>query len=486
MSSTATDTLLDGNRDIPLHRLPNELLAEIFRAGHRQFGSSEWMRKVAIFLATITSVCRLWRRIALNDPLLWCTIYYSDVYDSSERRNHLLRKSQNRIHTYLLRAKSSDLSIHLNFLGGHVERIRDIIFPHLSHCFSLNLTFFSSSQALAWFPLPMGLHRLIKLSCKVGAYSWRKAIQPPVMFSGTDHTYKLQELMLRTDGMPIHQTLLGGISAGSLIEFRVGQGSLDWDDVMTFLCQCRSLRMLKLGIRPPPHATIPSFVLPNLICLQVTSLEFPNAIHTPKLQSLVLLGGMGKDDPLSHTPLPFWPNLHTLRFLHVDPSRSDFIALLCAHPTVKVLMIGLQNTYDEFLGDFRQLLLDSSPRILPNKTNGPCVVVPSAGVGIAREGKGEAKEEKRHRKQAEKEDERNQAETEDSPNTFLPSLRLLTLFGLSWRWRDDSSKFMASAVKRRPCLRFERDGEIYDGAEVDEAEMEIIDEFPVDGDTWSK
>ena len=88
--------------------------------------------------------------------------------------------------------------------------------------------------------------------------------------------------------------------------------------------------------------------------------------------------------------------------------------------------------------------------------------------------------------QAGKEDERNQVEIEDCPNTFLPSLRLLTLFDSRFRWWDDLHEVMASVMKRRPYLRFDVDGETYDdGAKVDEAEMEIIDEFPVDGDTWS-
>jgi hypothetical protein len=74
-------------------------------------------------------------------------------------------------------------------------------------------------------------------------------------------------------------------------------------------------------------------------------------------------------------PLQSWPELHTLRFLSVDATRLDFLALLLrANPNIKVLTVGLCDTDHGSLGDFGKLMLQDGPG---SETNEP---VPPAGV----------------------------------------------------------------------------------------------------------
>jgi hypothetical protein len=484
MPSAAIGALLTGNDGAPVYKLPKEALVEIFRLSCRRYDAPD--RGMMSYLSTISSVCQIWRYVALHEPSLWTTIIYNDHYDFgkiSKASNDLPQKIKNRICSYLSRSQYYGLSIHIEF-GTHgygLAHIKNIIFPHLSRCHTLNLKFDSDDQALELLPLPTGMHRLIKLSCWVSRRrQWREA-RTLVLFSGTGHDCKLRDLTLRMTKMPIHETVLQRVIGGTLVELRLGGDSSGWNDIMAFLRQCHSLRKLKLAVRPPPEAQVTPFTLPNLICLQATNLEFPMAVHAPKLRSLMLFEGLQEDDSPVEPPLPSWRNLHTLRLMSVDPSRPDFIALLRANPTIKVLTIGLCDTDHCSLGGFGQLLLQDGPRIFPDKTNEPKVMAPSPE-NNGKKIKLTKSERKRKRRAEHEEYERKRAETEDSYKSFLPSLRLFQLSDSGGM--DISPEYAANVLKRRPHLRFDGDGEVWDGTKVDAAQMGLIDEYPVAGDTW--
>src|SRR6266849_8149793 len=121
-----------------------------------------------------------------------------------------------------------------------LERVKTIIFPCLTHCHKLEVTFGSSDLVIKWFPLLTGLRRLTKLFFCMTRES-PKVKHSLALFSGEGHGYKLEELMLHTQGAPIHPAMLGNLSAATLIELRLGKGSFLWDDIMPFLAQCQSL-----------------------------------------------------------------------------------------------------------------------------------------------------------------------------------------------------------------------------------------------------
>lgn len=481
MPLAGNGVLLTGNGGAPVYKLPKEALIEVLRIGYRRYDAPD--RGMMTYLSTISSVCQIWRYVALHEQSLWTTVIYDDHHDFgkiSKASNDLPQKIKDRICSYLSRSQYYNLSIYLEF-GTHgygLEHIKNIIFPYLSHCHTLNLKIDSDEQALQLFPLPAGVHRLNTLSCWVSRRRQWKETKPLLLFSGRDE-YNLRNLTLRMTKTPIHPGIWWNVVGRTLVELPLSGDPLEWDGVVAFLRHCRSLRVLKLAVRPPPEAKVPAFTLPNLICLQVTNLEFPMTVHAPKLRLLMLFEGFEEDDPPIEPPLPSWRNLHTLRLMSVDPSRPDVIALLRANPTIKALTLGLCDTDHRSLGEFGQLLSQDGPRIFPDKTNEPNVTVPPPGKQTKKLTKGE----KKRRNRAEREErERKHAETEDTYKAFLPSLRLFQL--LDRGGTAVSSGYAANVLKRRPHLRFDGDGEIWDGARVDASQMGLIDEYPVAGDTW--
>ncbi|KAI1785183.1 hypothetical protein LXA43DRAFT_152362 [Ganoderma leucocontextum] len=69
------------NRSLPINRLPNELLVQIFVSGvHSELFDSDsdlwvaWRRGPPPSFSKIMGTCRLWRDIILGTPALWCTV----------------------------------------------------------------------------------------------------------------------------------------------------------------------------------------------------------------------------------------------------------------------------------------------------------------------------------------------------------------------------------------------------------------------------
>lgn len=62
-SATRRAIQYEQNLRAPVHRLPNELLAEIFNHGRYQWPKLHLARR---FLATIVGVCSLWRDVAID------------------------------------------------------------------------------------------------------------------------------------------------------------------------------------------------------------------------------------------------------------------------------------------------------------------------------------------------------------------------------------------------------------------------------------
>lgn len=158
--------------------------------------------------------------------------------------------------------------------------------------------------------------------------------------------------------------------------------------------------------------------------------------------------------------------------MSVDVTRLDFMALLRSNPTIRVLTVGLCDTFHDSLGDFGELLWRDQLKAVPP---------PATANGKKR--KGWARKERKRRERAEQEEyERKRVEVGDSCKTFLSSLRLFELFDR--RGTDVCEEYAAKVLKSRPHLRFDGDGQIWDGAKVDSAQMDLVDEYPVTGDFW--
>ncbi|KAF6757446.1 hypothetical protein DFP72DRAFT_808942 [Ephemerocybe angulata] len=86
---------------MPVHRLPSELLSSIFIMGVMSVGQDE--EENTVMLGTIMLVCRQWNEVALNTPTLWSKVNVSP-HDSIVRAKRRLERS-----------KSSPLDISINF-----------------------------------------------------------------------------------------------------------------------------------------------------------------------------------------------------------------------------------------------------------------------------------------------------------------------------------------------------------------------------------
>jgi len=96
---------------------------------------------------------------------------YEDRLDITDMRlsRDLSREAEERIMSHILRSRNSSLAIRLSFrqCGRGLAQLKDMIFPHLSRCRSIDIEFSFEHQASWLFPLPGRLDRLTALSCKV-------------------------------------------------------------------------------------------------------------------------------------------------------------------------------------------------------------------------------------------------------------------------------------------------------------------------------
>ena len=317
------------NAGAAIHRLPNELLVEIFRIGQRGYDAPD--NRAMQYLPVISSVCRIWRNVALNESSLWANIIYDEgVYVSGP----FLRGIEERVASCLLRSRNSGLTIRLVFRdrGPGSTRLRDMIFPHLSRCRSFYLEFIDHHQAAQWLPLPGSLHHLTIFHCHVH-YIGTEAT-PLMLFSETDNGPRLRDLALRMHGIATHSLASSGVNVELLTELQLGGSCLEWRDTIAFLSRCHSLRKLNLAVRPRGlQEASPPFTLPELYCLQAYGLTFAMVMHTPKLQSLTIFRAPPRLPALS------FPNLRALRFEEVNVMKPEIETFLKSNPTIEVLQI---------------------------------------------------------------------------------------------------------------------------------------------------
>ena len=324
------------------HRLPNELLAEIFQLGHRGYDVSD--NAVIRHLSAISSVCCIWRDVALNEPSLWTNIIYvekENFRDSSPTSNDLPPATEERIASYLSRSRNSALAIRLVFRrrGRGLMQLQNMIYPHLSHCCNIDLHFSFSCHAFQLFPLPPHLNRLAVFRCAVRGPGAQ--LSPLVLFSESDRRPRLQKLTLSMRDGLINLLTLASIDVGHLTTLQLSGMSEMWRDAIAFVSRCHSLRNLNLAVPPERlQEPFPPFTLPELRCLQAYGLEFTLAIHTPNLQSLTIfeaLDGSLLDHIPPVPPTLSFPSLRILRFMEADVMRPEIQAFLQSNPTIEVL-----------------------------------------------------------------------------------------------------------------------------------------------------
>ena len=71
------------NREAPVSKLPMELLSKIFH-----IGLDEYDLDAIEYLSTISSICSVWRDVALGTPLLWRRVIYTDPDHHHDHNDH--------------------------------------------------------------------------------------------------------------------------------------------------------------------------------------------------------------------------------------------------------------------------------------------------------------------------------------------------------------------------------------------------------------
>ena len=335
-----------------IHRLPDELLAEIFLIGWQK--NTEPVR----YLSTICLVCCLWRDVALSAPLLWTKILYRETKDkdATQPYHDLPRRTEERIEAYLSRSKYASIDVKFILRRGRgLARVKDMIFPHLSRCRSVHITTTFNDRDLATqlFPLPRDLPRLTQLYYS-GCHDEEAEPIPLLLVPGTGNMARLRRVSL--SNLSVNLADLNSINTENVNQLVLKGRNFAWRDALTLASRCHSLCKLELVTRPPRQRDIiPPITLPQLTDLEVFRIELTAAFRAPNLQTVNICEDFyGPDGPLPSSPTPHFPNLHTLKVFRSNVAQREFIAFLQCNPTIKELHIWKLRGE---LREFGQLLL---------------------------------------------------------------------------------------------------------------------------------
>ena len=190
-------TFTTHNREAPVSKLPMELLSEIFHIGLDEYDPDD--HHTIKYLSTISSICSTWRGIALGTPSLWRRIIYMDhgrCLRPKTENPTIPQHTQDRLFAYLSRSKSCSILLHLHFGASslRIQAIKRILYPHLSRCLSIWLSFVSQRNVGDFLPLPGNLCRLTEFAC-ASMYFDVDACPPPPIFAEPG-TASLRKLVL--------------------------------------------------------------------------------------------------------------------------------------------------------------------------------------------------------------------------------------------------------------------------------------------------
>ncbi|TDL16658.1 hypothetical protein BD410DRAFT_831959 [Rickenella mellea] len=127
-----------------IRRIPNEILVNIFRIGHRSTRNYS-------FLISVTHVCRRFRSLALQESSLWTGIKVTPRYNTDK------------ILAFIDRSRQQDLDVTFT-IGGYGLHAERADFPDAFQASSLRWTsFHTDSGSFQYIPVDLPLSRVRKL-----------------------------------------------------------------------------------------------------------------------------------------------------------------------------------------------------------------------------------------------------------------------------------------------------------------------------------
>ena len=312
------------NHNAAASSLPIELLSEIFQVGLAEYPPHD-LHSIK-YLNVISSTCRAWRYAALGTSSLWRCITYEEKdsnCDPNLKRQTISHRTKERLSAYLSRSKGCSIILCLTFRKSSVrlQRIKKIVYPHLTRCLSITLSLLSKSDVRNFFPLPGNLYQLTTLTCITRSeyYGW---------YGGTIFTERgsvsLWKLILDNTCL-----LLDTMNAQDLEEVYLTRDYGVWPESMAFISRCRSLSTLVCHIRLDVEQPFTPVTLPTLTHIDAVYPSTLLAVRAPNLRTLILRVGMGAhddDDDDNLILLPSWPSLTTFgvvgRYTYSDAVKS--------------------------------------------------------------------------------------------------------------------------------------------------------------------
>lgn len=345
LDSLRSSSLSDQNSITAVHKLPHELITNVFLLGESILGTGLSDTR---FLKTITSVCYTWRDAALTTPMLWSNIVIPPAVTIS-----VFEALYDRAEAYTLRSRDASIDVSLtlySYSKEEIGRIMDLILPHIPRCRTLALKSPDASSLSAYLPLFGRLNRLQRLEVAMG---WQNP--GPVFVLGESANPPLREV--RITGA-IGQ-LLKNIPTGTLHHLHVDTLGEYWASTIAFVSQCTAVQSLWLKIdAEETPATRPTFSLPQLRSLTINddlTLGFTQYMLTPNLEDLALSGAEWRGNLIDIAPTRF-PLLRTLAldgFQFGVPFTVAAVGdLAMRHPHIEKLYLSHNQSYSDILAIF--------------------------------------------------------------------------------------------------------------------------------------
>ena len=238
------------NARIPLHRLPRELLAEVFLFTQSNGEPGAWL--------TILHVCRHWFVVAATTPRIWCTL--------------LVRGNVNLLRTGLARVKSCPVTVAVD-MADRVDNTLTLLSPHMHNLSRLLLHVVAREDVPL---LTAFMENRMPMLQFFSARILRKSIddspsEPVIEFTPERHP-RLKSLGLHGIQVPPSSTIFSQLTHLELRGWLGIAPELALDDLARILRSCINLHLLIIEnvlVSGVDHTTVESpaqgrTLLPNL------------------------------------------------------------------------------------------------------------------------------------------------------------------------------------------------------------------------------
>lgn len=279
------------NANVAVHKLPVELLSDVFLIAYSH--SIEGYADLQ-YLLSITSVCKEWRELALECPLLW-----TNISVSTDFTGRVFEMQLHRLKGFLIRSKDASLWLEIDVYNDanktsnkKLQRIFNIVHPHLARCRDISIIFFTENPSFEFLPFHGPLERLESFYIHAGR--WYSKTEGKVLIPVFTNDCLLPRIKRMTI-MGIITALHNKLPPTQLTQLLVTSSKQTWKSNIDLISKCSALQELSLIIKDiytNPFLSSQAFTLHDLKSLSVVddlSFGFTSLISTPVLEKLTII-----------------------------------------------------------------------------------------------------------------------------------------------------------------------------------------------------